>query len=42
MILGWITRAEYDEQHDPARWRSGIRQSSAQRQAPAGSEGVAD
>jgi thiosulfate reductase cytochrome b subunit len=42
MILGWITRAEYDAQHDPARWRSGGGQGRAQRQAPAGSEGVAD
>ena len=41
MILGWVTKAEYLEQHDPARWAGGIGAGGGAPSA-AGSEGVAD
>lgn len=41
MVLGWITGAEYAEQHDPARWRIAAREPVAPRQ-PARSGGVGD
>jgi cytochrome b subunit of formate dehydrogenase len=40
MVLGWITRAEYAEQHDPARWR--IATEEPARRQPAASGGLGD
>jgi cytochrome b subunit of formate dehydrogenase len=40
MVVGWITREEYREQHDPERWR--IDRTGGAEPPAAGREGVAD
>jgi formate dehydrogenase subunit gamma len=39
MVLGWITRSEYAEQHDPARWQIADRAPAARRTAESGGLG---
>jgi hypothetical protein len=42
MVLGWITRGEYAEQHDPARWRIAAPEQAERRRGTAESGGLGD
>jgi hypothetical protein len=39
MVLGWITRGEYAEQHDPARWQVADREPAVRGRAESGGLG---